>query len=116
MNAVAMEPSTKNKPLEVINPINLRHNMGVLAFMRNFMAVITGIVVGILGIEGWSGFLPHIAVQLLCAAAMTLKGAANPKKYFHTWSNFLFFEVLSSTTLLTYILFWMIFYNVAHIF
>lgn len=33
-----------------------------------------------------------------------------------TRSNLLFFEVFSSTTLLTYILFWMIFYNLAHIF
>lgn len=30
--------------------------------------------------------------------------------------NFLTFEVLSSTTLLTYILFWMLFYNICHIF
>lgn len=92
------------------------------------MAIVTGIVVGILGVEGWSGFLPHIAVQLLvsvviaihtlpsfqlhgsnsmclpaahvdvafslvctmqCAAAMVFKGAASPKKYFHTWWVFI---------------------------
>ncbi|GFH15876.1 uncharacterized protein HaLaN_12191, partial [Haematococcus lacustris] len=44
------------------------------------------------------------------------KGAASPVKYFHTWFTLLFFNVFSSTTLLTYILFWMVFYNLCHIF
>lgn len=29
------------------------------------MALVTGTVVGILGVEGWWGFLPHFGVQLL---------------------------------------------------
>uniref|UniRef100_A0A7S3RAU5 ER membrane protein complex subunit 6 n=1 Tax=Dunaliella tertiolecta TaxID=3047 RepID=A0A7S3RAU5_DUNTE len=104
------------KPSFNINPNNLRHNIGVLAFFRTFVAIITGIVVGILGVEGWWGFLPMLGTQFLCAPAMFLKGATSPEKYFHSWSNFLLGGVFSSTTLLTYILFWMISFNLCHIF
>ncbi len=31
-------------------------------------------------------------------------------------TNYLFFNVFSSVTLLTFVLFWMIFYNLCHIF
>ncbi|KAJ9518485.1 hypothetical protein V8C86DRAFT_2521607 [Haematococcus lacustris] len=104
------------KPADLVNPVNLRHNLGVLGFFRTFTAVIAGIVVGIIGVEGWIGFVPHFLAQLLCAPAMLGKGAASPVKYFHTWFTLLFFNVFSSTTLLTYILFWMVFYNLCHIF
>lgn len=32
---------------------------------RNFMAVLMGITVGILGVTGWHGFIYHFASQLL---------------------------------------------------
>lgn len=105
-----------NKKVELVNAINLRNNLSVLGFVRTFASLLTGIAVGILGIEGWWGFLPHFFTQLLCAPLMVVKGATPPTKYFHTWTNFLFFNVFSSVTLLTYILFWMIFYNLCHIF
>jgi hypothetical protein len=41
---------------------------------RTFVAVIVGIVVGILGVEGWIGFLPHFLAQLLVRLGQTHLG------------------------------------------
>mmetsp|Transcript_24990 Transcript_24990/g.54337 ORF Transcript_24990/g.54337 Transcript_24990/m.54337 type:complete len:114 (-) Transcript_24990:877-1218(-) len=112
-----MAPAKKlQKPAEPLNPLNLKNNMAVLAFFRTFVSIIAGIVVGILGVQGWWGFIPHFATQLLCSGAMLLKGGSPVKKYFHTWTNLLFHSVFSSTTLLSYMLFWMAFFNIAHVF
>lgn len=108
--------TAKVKVEEMINPIALRHNVTNLNFLQNFVAIVLGIVVGIMGITGWHGFIFHYAGQFACAAAMFTKGCTNPSSYFHTWYNLLFSGTLSSTTLLSYILFWMIFYNISHVF
>ncbi|GAX72849.1 hypothetical protein CEUSTIGMA_g304.t1 [Chlamydomonas eustigma] len=110
-------PKKRHKPPpEMINTANFKHNFGVLGFFRTFVSVITGTVIGILGVQGWWGFIPHFVTQLLCVFAMFLKGATNPKLYFNTWFSFLFFNVFSSITLLSYMLFWMTFFNITHVF
>lgn len=106
----------KKQTLDLINPINMKHNMGVLGFFRTFISVITGAVVGILGVQGWWGFIPHFVTQLLCVIAMFAKGGSPPKQYFHTWTNLVFFNVFSSITLLSYMLIWTALFNVAHVF
>ncbi|KAG2491119.1 hypothetical protein HYH03_010563 [Edaphochlamys debaryana] len=106
----------KSKPDELINPAAYKANFQALGFLRNFVAIISGIVVGICGVVGWHGFVYHFVAQLACAAAMILKGCTHPPSYFVSWNTLLFFGVFSSTTMLSYILFWMIFYNLCHVF
>ncbi|KAG1675500.1 hypothetical protein FOA52_001799 [Chlamydomonas sp. UWO 241] len=102
-------------PLALINPANLKHNMDVLTYFRTFVAVLTGSVVGLLGIQGWVGFLPHVVTQLLCVFAMFAKGAT-VKEHFHSWSNLWLSNVFTSLTLLSYMLFWVMTFNIAHVF
>eukprot|EP00199_Chlamydomonas_sp_CCMP681_P003832 CAMPEP_0119116690 /NCGR_PEP_ID=MMETSP1180-20130426/52428_1 /TAXON_ID=3052 ORGANISM="Chlamydomonas cf sp, Strain CCMP681" /NCGR_SAMPLE_ID=MMETSP1180 /ASSEMBLY_ACC=CAM_ASM_000741 /LENGTH=85 /DNA_ID=CAMNT_0007105873 /DNA_START=70 /DNA_END=324 /DNA_ORIENTATION=+ len=79
------QPPLGGKTPELVHAGNLRHNLAVLGFLRTFVSMIMGIAVGILGVEGWWGFIPHLLSQLMCAPLMTLKGATPPTKYFHTW-------------------------------
>ncbi|GIL45164.1 hypothetical protein Vafri_2490 [Volvox africanus] len=113
---MAPKGQEQNKIEDLINPVAYKSNLQALNFLRNFVAVVAGIVVGICGVVGWHGFIYHFLAQLSCVVAMFLKGCTNPTSYFATWNNLLFFGVFSSTTLLSYILFWMIFYNVCHVF
>lgn len=159
---------------------------------RTFVSLVTGTVVGLLGIEGWWGFLPHIATQLLVScmgeeagmgalACMGMllhasdltppplhapirsapwpclqRGGLHPRRtstageqwgwhaakaagwevdwegkarcmgpdiapspsrpLSHRRSNLLFSNVFSSLTLLSFMLFWMTFFNIAHVF
>ncbi|GLC34106.1 ER membrane complex subunit 6 [Pleodorina starrii] len=113
---MAPKKQQKGKVDELINPLAYKSNLQALGFLRNFVAVVSGIVVGICGVVGWHGFIYHFVAQLACVAAMFLKGCTNPPNYFVSWNTLLFFGVFSSTTLLSYILFWMIFYNICHVF
>ncbi|KXZ51809.1 hypothetical protein GPECTOR_11g250 [Gonium pectorale] len=113
---MAPKKQQKGKLDDLINPFALKNNYQALGFLRNFVAVISGIVIGICGVVGWHGFIYHFVSQLACVAAMVLKGCTKPANYFVSWNNLLFYGVFSSTTLLSYILFWMIFYNLCHVF
>ncbi|PNH04752.1 ER membrane protein complex subunit 6 [Tetrabaena socialis] len=101
---------------ELVNPVAYKGNCHALGFLRNFVAVLAGIVVGICGVVGWHGFIYHFLAQMACVPAMVLKGCTNPTSYFVSTKTLLFFGVFSSTTLLSYVLFWMIFYNICHVF
>lgn len=109
------KPASK-KVAEAIVPSALKHNITVISYFRTFVAVIMGAAVGILGVDGWWGFIPFFITQLLCAVAMILKGAAQPRKYFGSWFNLLTVNMFSSSSVLSYILMWMIFYNLTVVF
>lgn len=97
-------------------PSHVKHNVGVLFTFRNFVAIVAGVAVGIVGVAGWLGLLYHIATQFLCIVPYIVTSGGNVRMYFPTWNLFLFGNVFSSTAILSYILFWMIFYNLCHIF
>lgn len=80
------------------------------------MTVVAGAVVGILGIEGIMGFVIYLISQLLCAVPVVLMAKGDIKKFFQGWSPVLTEHIFSQVTVLSYILFWMIFYNLCHVF
>lgn len=113
-----MAPASKKaaKQEDLVNPAALKVNLSALNFLRNFVSVVAGIAVGICGVVGWHGFIYHFLAQIAVAGSMVLKGCTKPSNYFVSWRTLLFHGAFSSTTLLSYILFWMIFYNLCHVF
>jgi magnesium-transporting ATPase (P-type) len=101
---------------EMISITAYKNNVQTLTSLRIYVSIITAACLGILGVTGWKGFLYQIATQVLCATFIFFKGATNPMRYFHSWNMLLFSSVFTSTTLLTFILFWMMFYNFCHVF
>ena len=55
-----------------------------------------------------------VAVQ--CAVPVVLMAKGDIKKFFQGWSPVLTEHIFSQVTVLSYILFWMIFYNLCHVF
>lgn len=98
------------------HPLYLKNNLATLYFLRTYVSIIVGAAVGLMGVAGLYGFIYHAASQLLCVLPLAFKCGLNAPAYFRSWSNFMFFNAFSSTTLLSYVLFWMIFYNLAHVF
>ena len=67
--------------------------------------------------SGYKGFVPHFAAQTLCVLAMMIKAKGmSPKDTFHSTTNLFLIGTFSSSTLLSFMLFWMVFYNLAHVF
>lgn len=109
-------PKTRKSDIqEDFSPLNYKNNMGALYFYRTLASVVVGSAVGILGVYGWFGFLYLLASQFLCIIPMWLQ-AQPARKYFRQTSTLLLENVFSSTTLLSYVFFWMLFYNLCHVF
>jgi hypothetical protein len=109
------------------------------------MTIVAGAVVGILGITGWTGFLIYLVSQALCTAPIVALAAASEAeaqqrrrrrqgaatgppplsaaplafvvpRCFQTWSQVATEHVFGQTAVLSYLLCWMVFYNLAHVF
>ncbi|GMH41887.1 hypothetical protein BSKO_09797 [Bryopsis sp. KO-2023] len=104
------------KKKEVLSLPSYKHNLGVLSFCRILTSVIGGAASGVLGVTGWRGFLVYLVIHVLLAFPLLLKAGFDGKKYFNNWSTLLVSMVFTSQGILSFFLFWMIFYNVAHVF
>eukprot|EP00878_Enallax_costatus_P002746 GHUV01002936.1.p1 GENE.GHUV01002936.1~~GHUV01002936.1.p1 ORF type:complete len:130 (+),score=26.87 GHUV01002936.1:622-1011(+) len=113
------QQSAKAASLEqsiIQNPQHFKNNLGVVYFLRIYVTIVAGSAVGILGVEGWTGLAVYILSQLLCTVPILAKCGGNYKKFFPSWDKVALEHVFSSTAILSYILFWMIFYNICHVF
>eukprot|EP00775_Hariotina_reticulata_P004719 gene4719-4969_t len=104
------------QPVVFHNPQHFKNNLGVVYFLRIYTTIIAGSAVGIWGMEGWGGFIVYLLSQLLCTVPIILKCGGSYKKFFPSWDKVALEHVFSSTAILSYILFWMIFYNICHVF
>eukprot|EP00193_Tetraselmis_chui_P007888 CAMPEP_0177754504 /NCGR_PEP_ID=MMETSP0491_2-20121128/2046_1 /TAXON_ID=63592 /ORGANISM="Tetraselmis chuii, Strain PLY429" /LENGTH=108 /DNA_ID=CAMNT_0019269895 /DNA_START=223 /DNA_END=546 /DNA_ORIENTATION=- len=94
------------KDRELFNMQNHMHNKQVVYFMRVYAAIVGGVVTGIIGVTGFFGILHLVVWQSLFAGLLLLKKGVNTGKYFLRTSEMALDQAFSSTTLLTFILFW----------
>ena len=82
------------------------------------LALTSALAAGVLGVEGWSGFLYYLAGQAVAASALWAKSAGRPEAFSASGSRvgLLVGESLGSTSLLTFILFWSLAHNYVHLF
>jgi len=80
------------------------------------LALTSALAAGVLGVEGWSGFLYYLAGQALAASALWLKSGGKPEEFALSKVGLLVGESLGSTSLLTFILFWSLAHNYVHLF
>jgi hypothetical protein len=80
------------------------------------LALTSALAAGVLGVEGWSGFLYYLAGQAVAASALWAKTAGEPEAFALSKVGLLVGESLGSTSLLTFILFWSLAHNYVHLF
>mmetsp|Transcript_3788 Transcript_3788/g.10902 ORF Transcript_3788/g.10902 Transcript_3788/m.10902 type:complete len:112 (-) Transcript_3788:318-653(-) len=92
-------------------------NLAVLTYNRAFAALIVGSILGIVGYSGWSGFLWYFLMQALMGLLIKTKlGSAQPKKYFQSkWAPYTH-EVVSSSSMLTFVTAWTLTFSCVHVF
>eukprot|EP01026_Neomeris_dumetosa_P016905 TRINITY_DN1644_c0_g1_i6.p3 TRINITY_DN1644_c0_g1~~TRINITY_DN1644_c0_g1_i6.p3 ORF type:complete len:116 (-),score=8.78 TRINITY_DN1644_c0_g1_i6:234-581(-) len=95
---------------------SIANNKGVLMHCRISAAVVSGSVVGILGITGLQGFVYYFLAHFLMCLVLLFKTNFDPVKYFRSWNNLMFDQMISQVPMMSYTLFWIIFYNLAHVF
>ncbi|KAK9916080.1 hypothetical protein WJX75_008384 [Coccomyxa subellipsoidea] len=95
---------------------NIQHNAGIVNFIGVFGALVAGLIAGIWGVTGWGGFLYYLAMHMVVATLLFVKTGGQPKTYFLSSGSIFYAEILNSTLLLTFILFWTISHNYVHLF
>ncbi|KAF0980267.1 hypothetical protein FDP41_013481 [Naegleria fowleri] len=93
------------------------HNDNIVYKCKIFISLVFGIVAGIFGLTGLSGFLFYVVVSLVISSVLI--GFCLPRPYsvesvFPNWTNIIFGGFTQG--LLTYILFWTISYDIVYIF
>jgi len=109
--------ATGHEEEKMINPEALQANMMGINFVRSLMAIVSGIVAGIVGLTGTKGFLLYIALHLLTSLALMAKMKFNVSEYMMPGLSPLWFAVDGLTGQgLSFVMFWTLSFAMVHIF
>ena len=99
---------------EVFSMERIGYNGRILNFCRVYVAIISGCAAGILGITGLAGFLVFFLSTFLLSVGLYLKVSCEPKPFFKRpddiWTDGI------TQALMSYVLFWTLFYDIVHIY
>ncbi|GBF93300.1 ER membrane complex subunit 6 [Raphidocelis subcapitata] len=109
-------PAEEQKQEVLYNPTNWKNNFQVVYYLRIYATVVAGVVAGVLGVTGWQGFAVYLVSQLLVVPLIVAKAEGNTAKFFPSWDKVVLEHVFSSTALMSYVLCWMLAFNLGHVY
>ncbi|ELR17488.1 transmembrane protein 93, putative [Acanthamoeba castellanii str. Neff] len=111
---MSKDMAKQGEPGELHNPEAIAHNNRAIFFCRIIVASVAGSAAGILGVTGLGGFIFYAAASALVSLLVLHRTGYNTSKYF-TSPSALWTEAVGQG-LLSYVLFWTLFYGFAYIF
>ncbi|CAB3406592.1 unnamed protein product [Caenorhabditis bovis] len=111
---MSVQKNKNEKPLdEAFNAVAMASNLEALEFGRTCQSCAAGIAAGILGLTGFSGFILYFATVVLQGLIWSAKASGGWHHYFlensqFTWSH--------GNGLLTFVLLWVFFYGMVHVY
>ncbi|KAI7998047.1 hypothetical protein LOK49_LG10G00193 [Camellia lanceoleosa] len=96
------------------NAENMQNNMKAVYYSRTFMCIIGGVVAGILGFTGLTGFIFYFLVMAITSIGLIAKTGFSIHSYFDSWNQIIFDGILGR--LMSFVLFWIFAYDFVHIF
>jgi len=99
---------------EIFSMERIAYNMRNINFCRTFVAIVSGIAAGIMGLTGILGFLAFLLTTCLLSVGMYLNVAGDAKPYFKS-PNDIWTEGITQA-MMSYVLFWTLFYDIVHIY
>ncbi|KAI6691050.1 hypothetical protein NL676_027878 [Syzygium grande] len=112
------ETSGRKESEEIDVPIfsseNMQSNMKVVYYSRTFMSIIGGVIAGILGFTGLTGFVIYFLVMAITSIGLIAKTGFSVNSYFSSWNQIIFDGFLGG--LMSFVLFWTFAYDIIHIF
>lgn len=85
-----------------------------LCYSRTFLSIISGVVAGIWGFTGLTGFVFYFLIMMVASLGLLAKSKFSVHTYFDSWSRILVEGVLAG--LMSFVLFWTFAYDIVHIF
>uniref|UniRef100_M4D0N1 ER membrane protein complex subunit 6 n=1 Tax=Brassica campestris TaxID=3711 RepID=M4D0N1_BRACM len=69
---------------------NFQKNLKVIQNSRTFLSIIAGVLAGIIGFTGLTGFLFYFVVMLITSLGLMAKAGFSADVYFDSWNRVLF--------------------------
>eukprot|EP00727_Mastigamoeba_balamuthi_P007244 m51a1_g314 hypothetical protein (106) ;mRNA; f:416723-417418 len=98
----------------VLNADNVAYNNNQLYSAKMASAIVAGCAAGILGLTSLGGFAFFAAVSLLTSAALVARAGSGWRPYFSSRGPLVSAGLFQA--LLSFILFWALFFNIVHIY
>ncbi|CAH9104277.1 unnamed protein product [Cuscuta europaea] len=112
---VAKEKSSNGiDELPTFNAENMQTNMKIIYYSRTFMAIIGGVIAGILGLTSLMGFIFYFLIMGIVSVGLIAKAKFSVFAYFDSWNRIILDGFLGG--LLSFVLFWTLAYDIVHIF
>eukprot|EP00744_Colponema_vietnamica_P006470 GILI01009394.1.p1 GENE.GILI01009394.1~~GILI01009394.1.p1 ORF type:complete len:126 (-),score=16.55 GILI01009394.1:294-671(-) len=108
------EENEETSTEDLFSPERIMHNSRVIAFSRNFGAIVGGCCVGILGLGFAGGFLLFFAIQLVVSFGLYMKADCDSTPFFKSPSS-IWTEGLTGG-LMSFIMFWTLLNGIVHIY
>ncbi|KAL2530653.1 Rab5-interacting family protein [Forsythia ovata] len=100
--------------ISTFNAENMQINAKIISYSRTFMSIIGGVIAGILGFTGLTGFIFYFLVMAIMSVGLAAKAGFSAHPYFDSWNQILLDGFLGG--LLSFVLFWTFAYDMVHIF
>ena len=98
------------------NMANIQSNNMSIQWVRSFMSVTSGVMMGILGMTGLQGFLGWVLLHMVVSLCILVKASFALGDYVPgaKLPNFLIDGLMGQ--LMTFLLFWTMFYGLVHVY
>uniref|UniRef100_A0A2C9V0D7 ER membrane protein complex subunit 6 n=1 Tax=Manihot esculenta TaxID=3983 RepID=A0A2C9V0D7_MANES len=73
--------------LQTFNAENLQSNMKVIYYSRTFLSIIGGVIAGILGFTGLTGFIFYFLIMAITSLGLVGKAKFSVHSYFDSWNR-----------------------------
>ncbi|OAY36924.1 ER membrane protein complex subunit 6 [Manihot esculenta] len=100
--------------IQTFNAENLQSNMKVIYYSRTFLAIISGVIAGILGFTGLTGFIFYVLIMAITSLGLVAKAKFSVHSYFDSWNRIILDGFFGG--LMSFVLFWTFAYDIVHIF
>ncbi|CAL9115248.1 unnamed protein product [Musa textilis] len=100
--------------LPIFNADNLQNNIKSIYYSRTFLSIIGGVIAGIWGFTGLTGFIFYFIVMAAASFSLAAKAKFSVHAYFDSWSRILLDGIFGG--LMSFVLFWTFAYDIVHIF
>ncbi|KAM0904537.1 hypothetical protein ACQ4PT_017979 [Festuca glaucescens] len=98
----------------IIQAENLTSNVRSILYSRTFLSIAGGVVAGIWGFTGLTGFIFYFLIMMVASLGLLAKSKFSVHTYFDSWSRILVEGVFGG--LMSFVLFWTFAYDIVHIF
>ncbi|XP_041000215.1 ER membrane protein complex subunit 6-like [Juglans microcarpa x Juglans regia] len=113
-SAVEKKSSDLSNDIPTFNAENLQSNMKTIYYSRTFLSIVGGVIAGILGFTGLTGFILYFLIMAITSAGLIAKSGFSIHSYFDSWNRVVLDGFFSG--LMSFVLFWTFAYDIVHIF